>query len=145
MSKRFGFWPHITHVIVLTFKEIKHLSDYRTVGLSDRRTIGLSDYRTVGLSDCRIIGRTPFLCSKNLHFTHRVSWYSSVNKLLKIFNIQDNSMCYNKSKFGFILRKCLNQKYLSDWKDTSESLKDGKLTTYLFLKTNFKLEKYLTL
>jgi hypothetical protein len=40
---------HITHVIVLTFKEIKHLSDYRTVGLSDRRTIGLSDYRTVGL------------------------------------------------------------------------------------------------
>jgi hypothetical protein len=47
----------------------------------------------------------------------------------------------NKSKFGFILRKCLNQKYLSDWKDTSESLKDGKLTTYLFLKTNFKLEK----
>jgi hypothetical protein len=50
VSKRFGFW-HITHVIVLTFKEIKHLSDYRTVGLSDRRTIGLLD--------CRIIGRTP--------------------------------------------------------------------------------------
>ena len=54
MSKRFGFWPHITHVIVLTFKEIKHLSDYRTVGLSDRRTIGLPDYRsdpvrTIGL------------------------------------------------------------------------------------------------
>jgi hypothetical protein len=49
VSKRFVVWPHITHVIVLTFKEIKHLSDYRTVGLSDRRTIGLSDYRTVGL------------------------------------------------------------------------------------------------
>jgi hypothetical protein len=31
VSKRFGFWPHITHVIVLTFKEKKHLSDYRTV------------------------------------------------------------------------------------------------------------------
>ena len=43
VSKRFGFWLHITHVIVSTFKEIKHLSDYRTVGLSD----------------CRIIGRTP--------------------------------------------------------------------------------------
>jgi superfamily II helicase len=54
-------------------------------------------------------------------------------------------MWYNKSKYGFILRKCLNQKYLSDWKDTSESLKDGKPTTYLFLKNNFKLEKYLTL
>jgi hypothetical protein len=46
VSKRFGFWPHITHVIMLTFKEIKHLSHYRTVGLSDGRTIG----------------RTPFIC-----------------------------------------------------------------------------------
>ena len=46
VSKRFGCWPHITHVIALTFKEIKHLSDYRTVGLSDRLTIGLSDHRS---------------------------------------------------------------------------------------------------
>ena len=38
MSKRFVFWPHITHVIVLTFKEIKHLSDYRTAGPSDYRS-----------------------------------------------------------------------------------------------------------
>ena len=38
VSKRFGFWPHITHVIVLTLKEIKHLSDYRTIGLSDYRS-----------------------------------------------------------------------------------------------------------
>ena len=53
VSKRFGFWPHITHVIVLTFKEIKHLSDYRTVGLSDYRTVRLSDCRTIGLSDNR--------------------------------------------------------------------------------------------
>ena len=64
--------------------------------------------------------KDAFLGSKNLHFTHSATWYSSVNKLLKIFNIQDNSMWCNKSKFGFILRKCLNQKYLSDWKDTSE-------------------------
>ena len=46
VSKRFGFWPHITHVIMLTFKEIKHVSDYQTVGPSDCRTIGLSDYRS---------------------------------------------------------------------------------------------------
>ena len=51
VSKRFGFLPHITHVIVLTFKEIKHLSDYRTVELSDCRTIGPSDYRTDYRSD----------------------------------------------------------------------------------------------
>jgi hypothetical protein len=34
VSKRFGFWPHITHVIVLTFKEIMHLSDCRIIGLT---------------------------------------------------------------------------------------------------------------
>jgi hypothetical protein len=27
VSKRFGVWSHITDVIVITFKEIKHLSD----------------------------------------------------------------------------------------------------------------------
>jgi hypothetical protein len=39
-------------------------------------------------------------------------------------------MWYNKSKFGFILRKYLNQKYLSDWKDTifdSQGLKSALL------------------
>ena len=43
VSKRFGFWPHITHDIVLTFKEIKHLSDYRTIGLSDYRSDPIDD------------------------------------------------------------------------------------------------------
>ena len=38
--------PWIRPCIVLTFKEIKHLSDYRTIGPSDCRTIGLSDYRS---------------------------------------------------------------------------------------------------
>jgi hypothetical protein len=32
VSKRFGFWPHITNIKVLTFKEIKHLSDCRIIG-----------------------------------------------------------------------------------------------------------------
>jgi hypothetical protein len=31
-----------------TFISLKHLSDYRTVGLSDRRTIGLSDFSQFG-------------------------------------------------------------------------------------------------
>jgi hypothetical protein len=57
VSKRFGFWPHNTHVIVLISKKY---SICRTIGLSDRRTIALSDYRSVGLSDCRIIGRNPY-------------------------------------------------------------------------------------
>jgi hypothetical protein len=56
------FWTFLwwVNVIVLTFKEKKHLSDYRTVRLSNRRTIALSD--------CRIIGRTPLeSCINFLH------------------------------------------------------------------------------
>ena len=43
-------YPEITNISSLaklffkTFISLKHLSDYRTVGLSDCRTIGLSDY-----------------------------------------------------------------------------------------------------
>ena len=60
-----GPYPEITNISSLaklffkTFISLKHLSDYRTVGLSNRRTIGLSVYRTVGLSDCRIIATAP--------------------------------------------------------------------------------------
>jgi hypothetical protein len=45
-----GPYPEITNISFLaklffkTFISLKHLSDYRTVGLSDCRTIGLSDY-----------------------------------------------------------------------------------------------------
>ena len=45
-----GPYPEITNISFLaklffkTFISLKHLSDYRTVGLSDRRAIGLSDY-----------------------------------------------------------------------------------------------------
>ena len=51
-----GPYPEITNISSLaklffkTFNSLKHLSDYRTVGLSDRRTIGLSDY-SYGPSD----------------------------------------------------------------------------------------------
>ena len=61
-----GLYPEITNISFLaklffkTFISLKHLSDYRTVGLSDRRIIGLSDYRTVGLSDRRIIGLSDY-------------------------------------------------------------------------------------
>ena len=65
-----GPYPEITNISFLaklffkTFISLKHLSDYRTVGLSNRRIIELSDYRTdyrtVGLSDCRIIATAPF-------------------------------------------------------------------------------------
>ena len=54
-------------------------------------------------------------------------------------------MSYTKKDFGTSLKQSLNKKYSNDWLLTNEMLKDGKLSTYLFLKTNFGLEKYLTL
>jgi len=45
-----------------------------------------------------------------------------------------------KSKFGQSLGQSLVKKYLLDWQ-RSIDVKDGKLITYLFLKTNFGLEK----
>ena len=61
-------------------------------------------------------------------------------KLLKIFNIQD-TMHLNKSKFGQSIGQSLVKKYLLDWQRSNDMLKNGKLVAYLFLKTNFGLEK----
>ena len=53
-----GPYPEITNISSLaklffkSFISLKHLSDYRTVGLSDRRTIGLSDYRIIATAPC---------------------------------------------------------------------------------------------
>ena len=73
-----GPYPEITNISFLaklffkTFISLKHVSDYRTVGLSDRRTIGLSDYRTVGLSDCRTIGLSDYSYGPNYELRHTV-------------------------------------------------------------------------
>jgi hypothetical protein len=52
-----GPYPEITNISFLAklffkiFISLKHLSDYRTVGLSDYRTVRLSDCQTIGLLD----------------------------------------------------------------------------------------------
>ena len=96
-------------------------------------------YRLENLSTEFPLLQDAFLFSKKLHYMNKTSWYSSVTKLLKIFNIQD-TMHLNKSKFGQSLRQSLVKKYLLDWQRS-----DGKLVTYLFLKTIFGLKKYLAL
>ena len=49
-------------------------------------------------------------------------------------------MSYTKKDFGTSFKQSLNKKFSNDWLLTIEMLKDGKLSTYLFLKTNFRLE-----
>ena len=102
-------------------------------------------YRIENLTTEFPLLQDAFLCSKDLHSRNKTSWYSSVVKLLKNFDIKENCMTSNKHRFGITLKQGLTKKYLSDWKHTSELLKDGKLVTYLFLKPKFGLEKYLLL
>ena len=54
-------------------------------------------------------------------------------------------MSYTKSNFMHSLKQSMNKKYSLDWQHSNETLKEGKLVTYLFLKNNFRLEKYLIL
>lgn len=84
--------------------------------------------------------KDAFLCSKELHFSQNTT--SSIEKLLNILNIQ-NIMTYSKKDFVTSLKQSQTKKYLMDWQYSNETLKDGKLVTYKFLKTNFRLEKYL--
>jgi hypothetical protein len=102
VSKRFGFGPHITHVRVLTFKEIKHLSDCQIIGLSNCRSIGLSDHRTVRLSDYRSnpvnkCSRWSWLMCKHSHHSFSCKYYILITCLLvgectyhKFDNTQDH-------------------------------------------------------
>jgi hypothetical protein len=66
-------------------------------------------YRLENLSTEFPLLQDAFLCSKTLHSMNKTSWYSSVTKLLKIFNIQD-TMHLNKSKSGQSLRQSLVKK-----------------------------------
>lgn len=58
-----------------------------------------------------------------------------------ILNIQ-NIKTYSKKDFVTSLKQSQTKKYLMDWQHSNETLKDGKLVTYIFLKTNFRVEKY---
>lgn len=101
-------------------------------------------YRLENLTTEFPLLKDAFVCSKELHFAQNTTWYSSIEKLLNILNIQ-NIMTYSKKDFVTSLKQSQTKKYLMDWQYSNETLKDGKLVTYLFLKTNFRLEKYLTI
>jgi hypothetical protein len=79
--------------------------------------------------------------SVGLHTVH-LGTHQLINYSLKNFNIQDNSMWYNKSKFGFILRKCFNPKYLSDWKDKIAHLNNKVNRTLSLLLLLFWIPEY---
>lgn len=102
-------------------------------------------YRLENLSTEFPLLKDAYICSKELHLSNKTSRYSSIEQILNILNIQKKTFAYKKGTFNNILRKHMKIKYLTDWNQTNISMKDGKLVTYLNIKTNFGLEKYLTL
>ena len=100
-------------------------------------------YRLENLVEFPLL-KDAFLCNKHLHYNHKTSWYSTIVKLFNILNMGCNTMSLGKGDFNSTLKKLLSSKYLTDWKYRNNSLKDGKLVTYLFLKSNFMYEEYLT-
>jgi hypothetical protein len=53
---------------------------------------------------------------------------------------------YNEVNNGsHLLPKIVNQPYLELWTKQAHSLKEGKLRTYLKIKTNFGYENYLSI
>ena len=78
-----GPYPEITNISFLaklffkTFISLKHLSDYRTVGLSDRRTIGLSDYRYGPVPVSFTVDVAfPGCCFLVMYFSLKVCYYN---------------------------------------------------------------------
>ena len=81
--------------------------------------------------------------SKTLHQNGSNSWFSSLQYLRNTLNISDSKSSFSKSKFKLFIKKFMRTSALEDWSKNRETLKDGKLSTYLQLKNNFGFEHYL--
>ena len=101
-------------------------------------------YRLQNLTEFPLLS-DAFAYSKDSHYQGKTTWYSSIQKLLKILNINEDFLSCDKRKFNFILNKTLRNKYLKDWKNNCEKFKAGKLDTYLSIKKHFGPEKYLNI
>ncbi len=101
-------------------------------------------YRLENLNDNEFpLLREAFKCSKDLHEHDQLSWYSTLNKILKVFNINDDASGLSSYKFKQLTRMHIRTKYLTDWEHQRSTLQDGKLRTYFIFKEKFCKEKYL--
>ena len=96
-------------------------------------------HRLVNLTTEFPLLKDTFSCCKDLHSKGRTSWYASIDILLKILNIDHNTLSYNKNKFNTILQQIVHKKYMNDWQQKNESMKNGNLKTYLLPGSKNKL------
>ena len=84
---------------------------------------------------------------KLLHHTGIDTWYGSLLGMLKVLDIpvEGGSAAFNKHFIKHSLSEHLHNLFRNTWYRSRENLirEDGKLRTYLKIKTNFGYEKYL--
>ena len=80
-----------------------------------------------------------FLESKSLHETKNVSWYSALQTIIQnistVLNIKTNRVNIGS----------LREYFIKEWSQQLGKSVDGKLSMYVFCKSNFGFEKYLTI
>ena len=84
-----------------------------------------------------------YLLSKSLHEKGTASWYSSFNHLKDTLKITDQQFLVSMPKFKSSIKKYIKIKKCEHWYHDREKPKDGKLSTYLKLKSNVGFEPYL--
>ena len=87
--------------------------------------------------------KDAYLLSKSLHEKGTASWYSSFNYLKDTLKITDQQFLVSIPKFKSSIKKYIKIKKCEHWYHDREKLKDGKLSTYLKLKSNVGFEPYL--
>jgi hypothetical protein len=83
-----------------------------------------------------------FLCTPKRNLQNfKPSWYGSVKHILQNMPSLTNFLTDRTSTFKYKCNKIVKQHYLELWTKQAHSLKEGKLRTYLKIKTNFGYEK----
>lgn len=93
--------------------------------------------------DCHFpLLKEAYITSKNLHASNKPSWYGTISSILEnLPELQKSDIQYFKHE----IKKSTYNYFIEQWKEDHIKNIDGKLRTYVNLKTNFGRENYLSL
>lgn len=84
--------------------------------------------------------------SKDAHFANRNTWYSSIDQLCSILDIDKNhALLLSETSFKKYVKSLCEDAYINTWYKDRNNNSVGKLDTYCKIKTSFRCEKYLTI
>ena len=104
-------------------------------------------YRLENLDDTCSLLKDAYITSKNLFHSNKSSWYGSIQLILeKIPELLNLKSKFNTlASFKQHLRKTLHTAFVDIWYTNRVKHADGKLRTYVSLKSHFGREKYLSI